>query len=162
VHDRVAWRQCDLNRPGFAQQLDLQADLVLSLAVWEHVLRPDLFVRNLLAILRPGGMLYLVSPDHGSAMRFLMRRHWPYFLPGEHLNVATCNGARACLERTRKEGPHAQQAVFASPVWAHYPLRYVLKYLRLGPVARLLPPVSLPLPVGILEAGIKPAGSSRG
>ena len=59
-------------------------------------------------------------------------------------------------------GPHAQRTVFASQVSAYYPLRYVLKYLRLGPIARLLPHVSLPLPVGILEAGIKPASRSRG
>jgi SAM-dependent methyltransferase len=52
----------------------------------EHVLDPRGVVRRLREWLVPGGHLVLTLPDVRSAYpRFLMRRHWFYYWPDEHL-----------------------------------------------------------------------------
>jgi SAM-dependent methyltransferase len=153
--DRVEWRSCDLNQLDFAAALP-GADVVVSLAVWEHVLRPDLFAGNLARLLEAGGALYLLSPDYGSAARRLMGTRWPYFTPGEHLNLPTRKGARLCLEEVGGLPALRDARLFAAPLWVAYPLRYTLKYFGFGRLARAVPPLALPVPAGILEAGFTP------
>jgi len=146
---RIAWRAADLNDDGFAMPPVQQADLVISLSVWEHVLEPGAFVRKLLTLVAPGGMLYLVGPDVGSLAYRVMRTRWPYFLPGEHLNMPTRRGARDCLEHATAPG----DSIAVGSVGLPYPPAYVLGFLGLGRLSRWtrrLP--ALPLPVGALEA----------
>ena len=142
---RIAWQVADLNDDGFVTQ---KADLVISLSVWEHVLEPAAFVRKLLALVAPGGLLYLVCPDAGSLAHRVLRTRWPYFLPGEHLNMPTRRGARYCLERAIAPGDSIEVGSVGLP----YPPAYLLGFLgldRWARWARSLP--ALPLPVGALE-----------
>ncbi|MDX2086592.1 MAG: methyltransferase domain-containing protein [Kofleriaceae bacterium] len=146
---RVDWQIADLNEP-FPASLG-QAKLVVSLSVWEHVLEPSTFVERLLPLVAPGGLLYLVCPDAGSVAYRALGRRWPYFLPGEHLNMPTRAGARRCLERLAP-GHDIRVATIGLP----YPPAYVLGFLGLDRVARWaqrLP--SVPLPVGALETVCK-------
>lgn len=150
VPDRVDWQLADLNEPFNAPQ----ADLVISLSVWEHVLDPEAFVRSLIARVAPGGLLYLVCPDAGSLAARLLRSRWPYFLPGEHLHMPTRDGARRLLKRLANPGDQVDVGRVGLP----YPPAYVLGYLGLGriaPLARRLP--SVPLPVGAIEAVVRRA-----
>lgn len=145
---RVAWQVADLNDDVFATPPLQQADLVISLSVWEHVLEPSTFVRKLLKLVAPGGLLYLVCPDVGSLAHRVLGTRWPYFLPGEHLNMPTRRGVRCCLERAMEPG----DAITVGSVGLPYPPAYVLGFLGLGRVSRWvrwLP--ALPLPVGALE-----------
>src|SRR6185436_355000 len=100
----VAWQVADLNDGAFAARDVPQADLVISVSVWEHVLEPGAFARELYQLVAPGGLLYLVCPDAGSLAHRVLRTRWPYFLPGEHLNMPTRRGARRCLERAAGPG----------------------------------------------------------
>lgn len=142
---RVDWQIADLNEP--LPPLP-QAELVVSLSVWEHVLEPSAFVERLLPLVAPGGLLYLVCPDAGSIAYRVLGTRWPYFLPGEHLNMPTLDGARRCLARLAPT-----DEVRVDTIGLPYPPAYVLGFLGLDRVARWaqrLP--SVPLPVGALEA----------
>lgn len=152
---RVEWRRVDLNGADFAAQLGLQADLVISTAVWEHVLHPDRYAKNLLRLLKPGGTLYLLCPDYGSLARKVMGRRWPYFTPGEHLNMPTARGALACLERQWRElhpaggPPRTRAGSLALP----YTFRYVFRRFGWDAIGTRIPArLGMPLPVGALES----------
>ena len=60
-------------------------DCIIATHVIEHVYRPHVFVRALMARLRPGGRLVLAAPDAGSFWRRLMGRRWPSFKLPEHV-----------------------------------------------------------------------------
>jgi hypothetical protein len=125
-------------------------------SVWEHVLEPGAFASKLLKLVAPGGLLYLVCPDAGSLAHRVLRTRWPYFLPGEHLNMPTRRGARRCLERAAEPG----DSITVDRVGLPYPPAYVLGALGLGRLARWarrLP--ALPLPVGALEAVFRRASA---
>jgi 2-polyprenyl-3-methyl-5-hydroxy-6-metoxy-1,4-benzoquinol methylase len=62
-------------------------DTVTAFDVIEHLLDPRAFLDRLRGWLVPGGTLVLTLPDVGSIYpRLLMRRHWFYYLPSDHLH----------------------------------------------------------------------------
>jgi SAM-dependent methyltransferase len=152
---RLRWVQVDLNEEGFAHKAKLEgtADAVISTAVWEHVLRPDDYARELLSLLKPGGVLYLLCPNYGSMARLGLGRRWPYFTPGEHLNMPTARGARICLEKQwRQLHPTGLPRIVSRPLALPYSFRYVIIRFGLGRIGRLFPPrLSVPMPAGALE-----------
>jgi SAM-dependent methyltransferase len=155
LHEQIAWKQVDINDDGFSEAVGGTAQLVVSSAVWEHVLHPDRFIRNLLRLLEPGGLLYLMTPDYGSAARRLLGRRWPYFEPGEHLNMPTLAGARSCLSRQWRElhGERRAPLIVCRRLNLPYTLRYAFRRFGMNALGGLLPPgLSLPLPSGALEA----------
>lgn len=150
----VTWQQVDINAKQFCNGLP-QFDLVISIAVWEHVLRPDLFVANLLQMVRPGGMLYLLCPNNGSWASRLLGRRWPYFTPGEHISIPTPRGATLCLQRELSSlfGKKEHGTISSKPVMLPYTFRYVLRRLGIDAIGKLLPSGwGIPLPSGALEA----------
>jgi SAM-dependent methyltransferase len=157
---RVRWQTADLNRPGFADDLGVRADVVFAIAVWEHVSDPFAFAREAVRLVSPGGLLYLVCPDYGSTARRLMRRRWPYFSPGEHLNVPTLAGARRCLLRAAEASDTATRdapapIVRARAVWLPYTIGYVARRFGLDRLAaHVSPGLAVPLPAGALEASL--------
>jgi cyclopropane fatty-acyl-phospholipid synthase-like methyltransferase len=61
-------------------------DTITAFDVLEHSPEPQAFALRLRSWLRPGGRLILTLPDLSSVYpRWLMRRHWFYFWPDEHL-----------------------------------------------------------------------------
>lgn len=152
----VEWRQIDINQEKFSANLP-RYDLVISIAVLEHVLCPDQFISNLLRLLRPGGMIYLMCPNNASIASRLLGRRWPYFTPGEHLAIPTPSGAMHCLQREWRmfqESSH-QAHIRARPMMLPYTIRYVLRRLGADIVGKWLPAGwSLPLPAGALEATV--------
>ena len=158
AYPQVEWIQADINDPAFADGVDRRADFVISTAVWEHVVRPDLYARNLIRLLKPGGVLYLMCPNYGSFARHALGRRWPYFTPGEHLNMPTLRGASACLDRAwamvHATGP--KPAVVSRRLALPYSLRYVFRRFGIDAIGRMLPPgLGFPLPSGALESVLK-------
>lgn len=153
--ERVDWRRGDVNE-SFAAGLP-RVDLVVSTAVWEHVLRPDRFAAELLKLLSPAGTLYLVCPNYDSLARRLLGTRWPYFTPGEHLHIPSPEGARRCLARERARlGDEAGATIVSRPIMLPYTLRYVFRRFGLERLGRLVPTaVRFPMPVGALETTVR-------
>ena len=157
--DRVEWRTCDLNAPDFAAPFEGGADVVTAIAVWEHVVSPDRFVRNLVRLLDPDarpGLIYLLCPDYGSAARRLMGERWPYFTPGEHLFIPTTQGAERCLVSQCEAAARTTSEIWARAVRLRDSVRYAV--LRAGfPLAlgRWIPrSLRVGMPAGALEAAV--------
>jgi 2-polyprenyl-3-methyl-5-hydroxy-6-metoxy-1,4-benzoquinol methylase len=53
--------------------------VVFACDVIEHVERPDLFLRDLSALLQPGGTLFVSTPDVGSAVARISGRKWHFY-----------------------------------------------------------------------------------
>ncbi|HXE97673.1 MAG TPA: class I SAM-dependent methyltransferase [Dongiaceae bacterium] len=153
----VVWHKLDINGTNFADDFRQQYDMVISTAVLEHVISPLDFISALLRLLCPGGLLYMICPDYGSAARRALGRFWPYFSPGEHLAMPTDAGAIACANRAIASvlGDIRQCTVVSQPVALSYTFRYILERLGMQAVADLLPrQLGMPLPVGALETYI--------
>lgn len=65
---------------------DAPYDTITAFDVIEHLLDPAAFIERLRTWLVPGGSLVLTTPDNASIYpRLLMRKHWFYYWPDEHL-----------------------------------------------------------------------------
>lgn len=64
-------------------------DIVCSFEVIEHVIHPRTEVRNMLALLRPGGLLYLTTPNYNCLARRAAPGSWSIASYPEHLNYFT-------------------------------------------------------------------------
>jgi len=157
----ITWIKADLNDERFAENGAPRADVVYATGVWEHLQRPDLFVRNLLRLLKPHGLLYLVCPNVDCLAFKVMGRAWPYFSPGEHLHMPTPAGAARCIERQLSiEGRTLPAEIRSTPISIPYKLNYFLSYVvtRLGLPGKvtIFPDwLALPFPTGALETWLR-------
>lgn len=76
-----------------------KADMVYTSEVIEHTLDPNSFARALGTILRPGGALYLTTPDGGHWRVPKDFPQWEQVIPPEHLLYFTARGMKQMLER---------------------------------------------------------------
>lgn len=73
-------RQADLNRPWPLP--DASVDFALSTEVIEHVENPRFFLREMTRVVRPGGHLFLTTPNNhslASKVTFVLRGQHRYF-----------------------------------------------------------------------------------
>lgn len=73
-------------------------DLVFMIHVIEHLGDPGKAIRKIHDSLRPGGSLYIVTPDAGSASRGLFGRRWWFLSDPTHVNLFTEASLRRLLE----------------------------------------------------------------
>ncbi len=147
----VEWKQIDLNLPTFHELVDRKADVVYATGVWEHVQRPDLFAQNMIKLLNPSGLFYLLCPNYDSLARKILDTKWPYFTPGEHLTMPTPKGALACFKRITNEAGLFAVQMNSRPRMLSYSIYYTAKRFGL-PFANLIPrSLAAPLPSGALE-----------
>ena len=73
-------------------------DLVTLFEVIEHVPNPAAFLRRAEEIVRPGGLVYLTTPNFASADRRLLGRGWE-ILHREHLTYFTPRTLRALVKK---------------------------------------------------------------
>lgn len=59
-------------------------DIIALSDVIEHVREPTIFLNTLYNLLKPGGLLMIVTPDTSSWTRKIMKRHWLHYKE-EHL-----------------------------------------------------------------------------
>ena len=151
----VDWTRIGVADENFAANLNLKADLVFAVGVWEHVRHPDIFVQNAIRMLKPNGMLYMFVPNYGSLARRVLGQRWPYFLPGEHIGVPSVAGARRSLERELAlvHGPQTPARILVRPILVTYGVRYALAKFGFSRAAKLAPPsLAFRMPSGALEA----------
>jgi SAM-dependent methyltransferase len=73
-------------------------DLITCWDVIEHLEHPQLALDRIRERLKPGGWLFLSTPDAGSIVARLMGRHWHYMDPVQHINLfSRSNLSRALL-----------------------------------------------------------------
>jgi 2-polyprenyl-3-methyl-5-hydroxy-6-metoxy-1,4-benzoquinol methylase len=84
---RTARALADAVHAGGVEALPAGAcyDCIIATQVVEHVYDPRAFVQALVTHLRPGGVLVLATPDHGSLWRRAMGRRWPSYKLPEHV-----------------------------------------------------------------------------
>jgi SAM-dependent methyltransferase len=146
----VDYRSVDLNNENWELP---QFDFVYSVAVLEHVLHPDQFIAQSAAVVRPGGHIAVICPDYGSLARRLLGSAWPYYLPGEHLNIPSREGMRRNLARAGLDD------VRVCGMTVDYNLRYALAAAGISAIKA--PNVSLPMPTGILCATARATASTK-
>jgi SAM-dependent methyltransferase len=74
-------------------------DVVTMIEFLEHVSEPESFLKAALRLLRPGGTIYLTTPNARSLNRSLLGLRWSVICPPEHLTIWTARGLRAALAR---------------------------------------------------------------
>ena len=75
-------------------------DAVVALDVLEHVLEPEVLVRNCGAQLRRGGLLLLQTPNTAGLRHRLQGADWEMRDPTQHVNLFSPQGLRGLLERS--------------------------------------------------------------
>jgi len=73
-------------------------DVVTAFDIIEHTVDPARFLREVAAILEPGGLLVVSTPDTGHVLRRLMGRSWPMLQPLQHTVLFSRKGIAALLE----------------------------------------------------------------
>ena len=76
-----------------------KCDLIYCSEVIEHVLELDSFVEHLSSLMKPGGYLYLTTPDAGDWRCPKDLRHWYGFKPPEHCLYFNIGSLTQCLTR---------------------------------------------------------------
>jgi len=75
----------DVTVAGFAELRDhARWDVIAAFQTIEHLVDVRDALRRMRTALRPNGVVFLTTPDHGSPMRRLLRRYWLSYRP-EHL-----------------------------------------------------------------------------
>ena len=73
-------------------------DAVFSLHSIEHVYDPRLFISRAAGFLRPGGFLYLITPNFQALGRRIFHQDWFPFEAPRHLNLLTPRSLRSICE----------------------------------------------------------------
>lgn len=148
----VRWTNIDLNKIHLHEIL--KTDLIFLITVLEHVLYPDKLVNHLLKGLNPGGKLYITVPDFGSLASGVLKNKWPYYLPGEHLNIPSKKGMGLMLQNLCKnEFTHKKYSIMVKSTVLPYPLGYYLSYWGIERKS-IFSKAAVRLPTGILEASV--------
>lgn len=76
-----------------------RADVITCWDVIEHVEDPSAAIRAMAAHLKPGGWMFLSTPDAASAAARMLGQRWHYLDPVQHINLFS----RANLERVLRD-----------------------------------------------------------
>ena len=96
-------------------------DVVYCSEVIEHLLDPTTLLREIARILRPGGLLYLTTPNFNSLSRRLLASKWRvfskehicYFTPGSLAGATGDAGFRTVAVNTRNIDPNEIRKAFS-------------------------------------------------
>lgn len=67
-------------------------DVVFLSHVIEHIYDPATFVADLVKVLRPGGLLAMVTPNADSIIARLVGKEWPMLVPIDHVTMLAPRG----------------------------------------------------------------------
>lgn len=74
-------------------------DVLTMIELVEHVPEPERLLQYALGWLRPGGILYLTTPNAQSLNQRLLGLEWSVFCPPDHVTIWTARGLRIALSQ---------------------------------------------------------------
>lgn len=74
-------------------------DVVTAFALIEHLLDPDAFLRDCARLVRPGGLLVIMTGDRSSEQAVRLGARWPLWWSTGHAQFYSAKSLRAALER---------------------------------------------------------------
>ena len=78
-------------------------DLILALAILEHMENPKEFLLSLKSKLEKGGHIFFIVPNFDGFIRVLMGEKWLWYMPPFHLHHFTVKSVRALFEEAGLE-----------------------------------------------------------
>lgn len=102
-----------------SSDLPMPFDVITAWDVIEHLAEPRQALDACRKLLRPGGWLFLSTPDAGSLAARAMGRHWHYLDPLQHINLFSRKNLARLLEETG----------FSPQGWDYFGHRYRLSYV---------------------------------
>lgn len=127
-------------------------DVITMSDLIEHVHTPHEYLAKAHSLLKPGGLLFIETPNTGGMMRKVMGPGWPMYKPPEHLVYFNRKNLSDLLDYSKFT------TLSAKPSWKCLTLSYVLEKMSLthpGIVKAMKPLTSL---IGEMRVWI-PAGS---
>jgi 2-polyprenyl-3-methyl-5-hydroxy-6-metoxy-1,4-benzoquinol methylase len=92
--------ELDLPRAGY--------DVASMIEVLEHVPDPDAVLARVAQLVRPGGAIYVTTPNGRGISGRALRERWSVVAPPEHLQLFSVAGLRSILARAGFEARSAQ------------------------------------------------------
>lgn len=119
---------------------DRRFDVITMIDVLEHVLDPCQTLAKVRSLLKPGGLLMVVTPDTGSISYKVMGARWPH-LKTEHLYYFNRESLRVLFEKTGLSGYQAR--TFFKPLDLNYVIRQFDSYKHplITPLLKILGPI---------------------
>jgi 2-polyprenyl-3-methyl-5-hydroxy-6-metoxy-1,4-benzoquinol methylase len=90
-------------KEGFLEQLEYHEDFfdaVILDNVLEHVPDPNVFMKKVISILKPGGYIYGTTPNHNSLDRFVFQRYWGGFHMPRHIYLFNAKNLEMFMKNT--------------------------------------------------------------
>jgi SAM-dependent methyltransferase len=114
-----------------------QYDVIFGSHLIEHLTEPGAFLEHAARLLRPGGLIVLVTPNIGSLLSRASGRRWVSYKIPEHVSYYDPRTITDLLDRTG----FSVRAIDSA--YQYYALPFVATRVRelLHPVSRLVPPV---------------------
>jgi SAM-dependent methyltransferase len=120
-----------------------QYDVIFGSHLIEHLTSPGDFLDQAAQLLRPGGLMVLVTPNIKSLLSRVSGKRWVSFKIPEHVSYYDPKTITTLLTR------HGYSVRAVDPAYQHYALPFVATRLRelLAPVSRLVPPLERTRPL---------------
>lgn len=84
----------DLAAANFAEN---SFDVVTAVEILEHIAEPDVVLKDIFRVLRPGGLMWATTPHGSGASRRLLGTDWTCVAPPEHLHLFSVGGIKKLL-----------------------------------------------------------------
>jgi len=101
-------------------------DVVTMIDVIEHLSDPHAALEGVRAMLKPGGIVFVVTPDIASVSARVLRSSWPHYLP-EHLIYYSASSLRALFDITDMDMMEIGSG------YKYLTMNYILGHLRHSP-----------------------------
>ncbi len=88
---------CAMDLQDYTKTNPGQFDVVTCIHVIEHVKKPKKFISDLLTLVKPGGILYIETPNSDSHLLYAEREHYTFLIPPEHLWIFSWKSIKTML-----------------------------------------------------------------
>jgi 2-polyprenyl-3-methyl-5-hydroxy-6-metoxy-1,4-benzoquinol methylase len=85
----------------FFPKTDIKFDLIIFTEAIEHINDVSEFLESAYELLRPGGLIYITTPNFSSLERLIMGSKWGMVTPPEHLSYFTVSTLNKIMNRSK-------------------------------------------------------------